>query len=503
MKKTLLFSIQKTVIAVLLFTFIFGQNLHAQDESPTVYLEINKIKKQNDDFMPMMNELVTPFIQERIKNGTQLMAVVFRVQFPTSSDATYDYVVMDVYDDFDDLHLGDKRFMETANGAFPFADIPKMTKRYETAQKNMGSEVFVIQDEAFPGSGGAPNSGAAKFVQVNHMKVSEANMGAYAKMESEVFKPIHQARGKEGTMWDWTLAQRIMPFGSEWDNTFLTFDVFSEWGDIAGGNMDAMMAKVHPGKDADAIWKKMTDLREVRRSETWEIVKVINSPSQDIAYEMVTQPKSASTPPMRGQEVTWRGKMMDTEGKELFATSTLGFDFHTVIGDNPYDRGWEKGLQKMTKGSTMRMTIPAEMQDRNTKNLGRGETVVMEIEVLDIDQPKPDGSALLAKKIRKHGLTAAKEAYQKLQSSNPKGYVFREGAMNMLGYNLMSEGHREAAVYIFELNQKNNPKSWNACDSLADGYMAMGNHVMAKKCYESALKIKPDFKAAQNKLSKL
>ncbi len=123
-----------------------------------------------------------------------------------------------------------------------------MIERANASADNLGSEVFVLRDEAFPG----PKNGGDKktqFVQANYMKVAEANSGNYAKMESEIFKPMHQAKAKAGHMNDWVLAQRILPYGSDWDNNFMTFDIYADWSDMTASN-SGMFEKVHPGKDA-------------------------------------------------------------------------------------------------------------------------------------------------------------------------------------------------------------------------------------------------------------
>jgi hypothetical protein len=488
------------VLTALFFTVILGNKLHAQEEAPTIYFEITKIKKLTDDFQDVHEELAKPFIQERIKAGNQLAHALFRVYSPYSDDANYDYIMMDVFGDFNHLNMGKEVMGKMAYSIFPNANIPKMIDRWNEAVHTASSEVFLVRDEAFPGSKGGSDK-MPKFVQVNHMKVSEANSGNYSKMESEIFKPIHQARAKEGNLHDWILAQRIMPYGSDWDNNFLTFDIYSEWGDMAGGGMGDLFSKVHPDENPNDIWDKMATLRDLRRAETWELIAVIDKPTPEVTYETVKE--GTGTYPMLGQEVAFEGTMLDMDGNVLFRTSELGFDFHYVVGENMYDRYFEKGLKKAKKGGIFKMSIPASIQDEMTKNISGGQDAVMQIELKDIAKPQPNGAKLLKESIIEDGLAAGKALYKKLKSNNPEGYTFREGDMNSLGYMLIKEGHNDAAIYVFELNQKNHPKSWNACDSLADGYKAAGDYAQAKHCYEMALKINPDFKSAKEKLAKL
>ncbi len=500
MKTVIKLSILRVVLLALFFTLIFSQNLLAQKESRTVFFEMTKIKKMNDDLMSVENQIIKPFVQERIKQGNQLAHVVFKVHFPSSQDGAYDYVMMDVYNNFEDLNLGREKFMEIAYQTFPNANIPKMIERYEAAIHQASSEVFELEAEAIPGPGGGEGS-TAKFVQVNHMKVSPKNSSAYAKMEKEIFMPLHKEAIKSGKMHDWLLVQRIMPFGTDWDNTFMTIDVFNKWSDIRGVRNDGIFEKVHPGKDINDIWKEMMDLREMTRAETWEIVNVVNKPTPEIISEVIKEGTGAK--PMKGQEVAFKSTLTDLTGKKIFSSDDLGFAFHNTLGENYYDTFLDKHILQMKKGSIMKMKVPAEAQDEMIKSMTGEKTAFVSIELLDIAAPKPNGANMLKKKIKEHGLSVAMEKYNQLQVDNPKGYVFREGAMNTLGYELLQEGNTEAAIYVFELNTKLNPKSWNACDSLADGYRAAGNIAKAKHCYKMALEINPSFQAAKDKLSKL
>lgn len=498
--KTINLSTLRVVFTTLFFTLIFSQNLQAQKESSTAFIKITKIKKMNDDLQDVEEQLIKPFVRELIKQGNQIGHILFRVHYPASDDASYDYVMLDVFENYEDLNLGDKKFVEVAYQTFPNANIPKMTERYQSAIHVASSEVFEIEAEAIPGSKWGEGS-IANFVQVNHMKVAPENANTYARMETKIFMPIHQERIKSGKMHDWLLARRIMPFGTDWDNTFITFDVFNKWGDMRGGNMDDLFAKVHPGKNTDDIWKKMMGAREMTKSETWEILNAVYQPTPKIIAEVIKEGTGAA--PMKGQEVEFKSTVMNLEGETLFASDVLGFHFHNTLGKNYYDTFFDQHLQKIKKGGITKLKIPAEAQDKMMKGITGGKTAYLNLEVLNIDMPKPSGTKLLRESIKEHGLDVAKEHYNKLQVENPNKYTFREGDMNFLGYELMRDGNNQAAIYIFELNTKLNPTSWNACDSLADGYRAAGNIAKAKHCYQMALKINPDFQAAKDKLSKL
>lgn len=81
-----------------------------------------------------------------------------------------------------------------------------------------------------------------------------------------------------------------------------------------------------------------------------------------------------------------------------------------------------------------------------------------------------------------------------LKAARKAGKPFRlapEGAINLLGYELMQGGRVPDAIGIFELNVEAYPGSANTLDSLADGYLAAGDKVKALEFSRKALAALP------------
>jgi dienelactone hydrolase len=69
--------------------------------------------------------------------------------------------------------------------------------------------------------------------------------------------------------------------------------------------------------------------------------------------------------------------------------------------------------------------------------------------------------------------------------------LFTEGPMNELGYHHLQAGRAEDAVRLFRLNTLVYPASANTFDSLADAYLAAGQHELALRMSERALELLP------------
>jgi tetratricopeptide (TPR) repeat protein len=81
--------------------------------------------------------------------------------------------------------------------------------------------------------------------------------------------------------------------------------------------------------------------------------------------------------------------------------------------------------------------------------------------------------------------------YRKLRASNAKDPAVEESRLNGMGYQLMQRKMLDAALTLFKLNVEFNPESWNAYDSLAEGYMTKGENDQAIKNYEKSLQLNP------------
>lgn len=95
----------------------------------------------------------------------------------------------------------------------------------------------------------------------------------------------------------------------------------------------------------------------------------------------------------------------------------------------------------------------------------------------------------------------AKENYLALKKIHPDwNFEYR---LNVIGYTLIEHGRLDEGIKIFELNAKENPKSGNAFDSLADGYFRNNQLVLSKENYQKSLAISQDNTNAKEMLKKI
>ncbi|KQB42268.1 serine hydrolase domain-containing protein [Flavobacterium aquidurense] len=122
-----------------------------------------------------------------------------------------------------------------------------------------------------------------------------------------------------------------------------------------------------------------------------------------------------------------------------------------------------------------------------------------------VDQTLKDDYYLAGEKINqnflKFDINKAEQNYSDIKKNHPDwDFEYR---LNVIGYTLMDHGRLNDGIKVLELNTKENPKSGNAFDSLADGYFRDNQFENAKESYQKALKLSPDNKNATEMLEKI
>ncbi len=94
--------------------------------------------------------------------------------------------------------------------------------------------------------------------------------------------------------------------------------------------------------------------------------------------------------------------------------------------------------------------------------------------------------------------------YEKRSEQNGFQELPPEQLINQMGYDFLNVPNKlDEAIKIFELNTKNYPTSFNAFDSLGDGYAAKGDKEKAILAYKKSIEINPNVKETQKKLKAL
>lgn len=122
-----------------------------------------------------------------------------------------------------------------------------------------------------------------------------------------------------------------------------------------------------------------------------------------------------------------------------------------------------------------------------------------------VDKTLIDDYLLAGEKINqdflKLDIAKSEENYLTVKKNHPDwNFEYR---LNIIGYTLLNYGRIDDAIKVFELNAKENPKSGNAFDSLADGYFKNNQLDTSLQNYKKSLELLPDNTNAKEMVDKI
>jgi CubicO group peptidase (beta-lactamase class C family) len=136
-----------------------------------------------------------------------------------------------------------------------------------------------------------------------------------------------------------------------------------------------------------------------------------------------------------------------------------------------------------------------------TRALNIAENISLLFEEGEPLEPKPPLALAMADYINQKGISGFQEYADQLV--NAEKHEINEADINSAGYEFLQNGNLDAAIEYFKLNVKLFPESWNANDSLAEGYMNKGDKELAVKYYKRSIELNPDNENGKNMLKRL
>lgn len=105
--------------------------------------------------------------------------------------------------------------------------------------------------------------------------------------------------------------------------------------------------------------------------------------------------------------------------------------------------------------------------------------------------------------VRSSGVDGLERAYREYKDNPANAGIYTERDVNGMGYALMNQGLLAAAVRLFELNAASYPQSFNAWDSLAEGYLNQERFDEAIEHYQKSLELNPANQNASDKIAEI
>jgi hypothetical protein len=140
-------------------------------------------------------DIHTERINQGYITGWSLYAVMF-----TAPEAAYQYVTVNVSDDFAQLNQGYTE--EILQEAHPDRSFEEISEHTSTARSIVHTEVWQLVNEVEPED---PAASGGHYLLLDFKSVPYGEGTAYETMERENWKPVHQARVERDFMHRWEL----------------------------------------------------------------------------------------------------------------------------------------------------------------------------------------------------------------------------------------------------------------------------------------------------------
>ncbi|SDT60377.1 Tetratricopeptide repeat-containing protein [Mucilaginibacter mallensis] len=198
-----------------------------------------------------------------------------------------------------------------------------------------------------------------------------------------------------------------------------------------------------------------------------------------------------------------------TDGKQIDATADRGTPFAAQV-PGKLIKGFNEAIPLMHIGDRAVFILPSNIAygEKGTGTIPPNSTLIFDITLLDT-KAKSLGmvldSILFAKPVTadsKPQIDTVLKTFNTLKKAKFKDLYVSEDDLNSIGYELIKK-YPADAVELFKLNVKLYPKSYNAYDSLGEGYMDMGDNKQAIKNYEKSLKLNPKNTNATDMIKKM
>jgi len=233
-------------------------------DAPPLYAAVECMKSTSPGYTSLETDVWQPMHQELVEQGKQYSWSLYWVLYGDRS--TCDYYVVTTY-------LGDEQLNSHSDTQKLFEKVhPK--KNFAAAMDKTWQARELVATELWTG---VDNTAIAehRYAVVNKMMARDPD--AYERMETQVFKPGHQALVDGGHREGWAMYSLVSPLGSLIPYNYSTVDFSNQLSPVP---MARAMMSANPGRDLEKL-QQLLDLREQVSSETWLHITSTEAPQNE------------------------------------------------------------------------------------------------------------------------------------------------------------------------------------------------------------------------------
>lgn len=262
-------SLRNFTFSAALFAGLTIQLAPAQDQP--IYLRSICTKAEpgkGPEIEELLGKNAIKVAQYNISQGRLARFVVLRNTYPAGSSAECDYISSFFY-----------------NGPPPESNQPaewaaaKVGMTYEAFLAKLRSLSHTVRVEIYVARARVGSSQVGDYVAINRMKVHD--FAAWSELETKIWKPLQEARVKDGQLRAWSSYSRVLPSGDAQPYHAMTADIFPSW-DVMWKQkpLGGYIKQAVPDMSREEFNSKTSKARDLVSKELFKIVMATGSISR-------------------------------------------------------------------------------------------------------------------------------------------------------------------------------------------------------------------------------
>ena len=199
--------------------------------------------------------------------------ILLRVLSPSGSGVQYNYITRNTF-------VGDDKLAAYYESEYMPDKWQSLLTPEEVALVGRTESIrSIVKEEVWAGVDGisADDVDKATIAVFNYFTFPEGKTRAdHIQMERDIWKPVHAARVKDGSLKAWLLLQMEMPFGAAQPYSDATVDVYANMKQYLTGSPVDYFKMAHPDRNLDMLLAQTSANAKLVRGEVRMIVDRLN-----------------------------------------------------------------------------------------------------------------------------------------------------------------------------------------------------------------------------------
>lgn len=263
---------KRFIFLLLLCILLITINSFAQNPDSSKFIDISYIKSKTSAYATFEKQVWKPINRQLIKSGKKSAWYLYKVKYPQGESTDYDYVVINVFSDWDHLAFSADSLPAILKKTSPGVTVSSLLKRTDAARNVAWRQLFRLIGQAV-----AKEASPSKFLIVNEVKSVPGQETEYVRLEQTYFKPFHSARASQGIMNNWGLYKRELPYGEKFNYDYVAFNGYASWDDITRQNPPTAWKTAHGELNFNLIHDRILSKRATVNIECWELIDYLVS----------------------------------------------------------------------------------------------------------------------------------------------------------------------------------------------------------------------------------